>query len=48
MTDGVRIMNGIAKEPLHQQVAEWLLEAYSMMPEEIERNAWKKQGYEWV
>ena len=48
MTDGAGVVNGIAKEPPHKQVAEWLLEAYTMMPEEITRNAWKKEGYEWV
>ena len=48
MMDGVGIMNGIAKESPRKQVAEWLLEAYSTMPEEIRRNARKKQGYKWV
>ncbi len=46
--NGAGIMNGIAKEPPRKQVTEWLLEAYSTMPEEIVRNTWKKQGYEWV
>ena len=45
--DGARIVNRIAKEPA-RKLAEWLLEAYSMMPEKIGRNAWKKPGYEWV
>ena len=48
MMDGAGIVNGIAKEPPRKQVTEWLLEAYSTMPEESGRNAWKKQGYEWV
>ena len=48
MTDGAGAMNGIAKQPSHKQVAEWLLEAYTTMPEEIVRNAWKKEEYEWV
>jgi hypothetical protein len=42
------VMNVIAKEPPRKHVAEWLLEAYATMPEEIVRNAWKKEGYEWV
>ena len=48
MMDGAGVMNGIAKEPHHKQVAKWLLEAYTMVPEEIVRNAWKKEGYEWA
>ena len=43
MTDGAGVVNGIAKEP-PQQVAEWLLDVYIMMPEEIVRNTWKKEG----
>ena len=38
MTDGAEVMNGIAKEPPRNQVAECLLEAYTTMPEEIVRN----------
>jgi hypothetical protein len=48
MTDGAGIMNRTAKAPRRKQVAKWLLEAYSTMPEEIGRNEWKKQGYKWV
>jgi hypothetical protein len=48
MKDGAGVVNGIAKEPPLKHVAEWLLEAYTTMLEEIVRNAWKKEGYEWV
>jgi len=48
MMDGAGVVNGIAKEPSRKQVAEWLLEAYTTIPEEIVRNVWKKVGYEWV
>ena len=48
MTDGAGICNRIAKEPNRKQVVEWLLEAYTTMPTEIVRNAWKKEDYEWV
>ena len=48
MTDGAGIVNGIAKEPSRKQVVEWLLDAYTTMTTEMGRNAWKKQGYEWV
>ena len=42
MMDGAGILNAIAKEPPQKQVAEWLLEGYSTMPEDIGRNTWKK------
>ena len=48
MMDGAGVMNEIAKEPASIQVAQWLFKAYTMIPEEIVRNAWKKEGYEWV
>ena len=48
MMDGAGVVNGIAKEPPNKQVAEWLLEEYTAMPDKNLRNTWKKEGYEWV
>jgi hypothetical protein len=28
-------------------VAEWLLDVYNNIPEEIGMNIWKKEGFEW-
>ena len=47
MTDGEGIVDGVAKEPSHKVVAEWLAETYTTMPETIGRNAWMKTGFEW-
>lgn len=47
MTDGGGIIDGIAKEPSRKQVAEWLVDAYMNIPEEIARNAWLKTDYTW-
>jgi hypothetical protein len=44
-TDG--IVYGIAKEPSHQQVADWLVDAYTSIPTNGGRNAWMKSGYAW-
>ena len=46
VTEGV--VNGIAKEPSHKQVAEWLVDAYTHIPNQIARKAWKKHGYAWL
>ena len=45
VTEGVA--NGVAKEPSRKQVAEWLVDAYMHIPNQVARNAWKKQGYAW-
>ena len=47
MTDGEGIEDGVAKEPSHKMVAEWLVEAYTTMPEVIGKNAWMKDGFKW-
>jgi hypothetical protein len=44
---GEGVANGIAKEPSRQQVAEWLVDAYTHIPNQVARNAWMKQGYAW-
>jgi hypothetical protein len=44
---GEGVVNGIAKEPSHQQVAEWLVDAYLHIPNQVARNAWMKHGYAW-
>ena len=47
MTDGGGIVTGRAKEPSRKQVAEWLVEAYTNIPEEVGRNAWLKTNFAW-
>jgi hypothetical protein len=42
------IADGRAKEPSRKMIAEWLVEVYNNIPEEIGRNAWKKREYEWT
>jgi len=44
---GEGVVNGIAKEPSCQQVAEWLVDAYANIPNQVARNAWMKNGYAW-
>ena len=40
------IVNGTAKEPSRQQVANWLVDAYTNIPTNVCRNAWKEaEGY---
>jgi hypothetical protein len=48
MMDDAGVVNRIAKEPPRKQAVAWLLEAYTTMHEEIIRNAWKKEGHDWV
>jgi hypothetical protein len=48
MMEGDRIVDGVAKEPSRKMVAEWVVQVYESIPEEIGRNALIKQGYEWV
>ncbi len=48
MTEGEGIVDGVAKEPSRKLVAEWIVEVYSNIPEEVAQNAWKNTGYEWV
>ena len=47
MTDGGGIVNRRAKEPSRKQVAEWLVDAYTNIPEEIGKNAWLKTNFAW-
>ena len=46
MVDGEGIVDGQAKELSHEMVVNWLVEGYNNIPEEIGRNAWKKEGFE--
>ena len=48
MMEGDGIVDGVAKEPSCKMMVEWVLQVYESIPEAIGRNAWKKQGYEWV
>jgi hypothetical protein len=48
MTEGDGIVDGVAKEPSRKLVAEWVVEVYNSIPEEIGQNSWKRKGYEWV
>ena len=41
------IVNGTAKEPSCQQVATWLVDAYTSIPTNVGRNAWMKSEYAW-
>ena len=47
MFNGGGVVNGVAKEPTRNLVAEWIIGAYKNISEEIGQNAWKKTGYEW-
>ena len=47
MMEGSGIVDGAAKEPSRKLVAEWIVEVYSSVPQEIGRNAWMKKGFEW-
>ena len=47
MTEGEGISNSVANEPSHSMAVEWLVDVYNNMPEEIGRNAWKKEIFEW-
>jgi hypothetical protein len=38
------IVEGKPKEPTCKQVAEWLVDAYTNIPEQVARNAWLKKG----
>jgi hypothetical protein len=47
MTDGGGIVDGRAKKPSRKQVAEWLVDAYTNIPEDVGRNAWLKTNFAW-
>ena len=47
MTEGEGIVDGKAKEPTRKIVAEWLVDIYTNIPEEMGKNAWKKMDFEW-
>ena len=47
MVMGEGIVNGAAKEPTRQLVAEWVVEVYKNLPAQTVRNAWMKTGFEW-
>jgi hypothetical protein len=47
MVMGEGIVNGIAKEPTRQLVAEWAVEVYKNLPAQTVRNSWRKSGFEW-
>ena len=45
VSDG--IVNGKAKEPSQKQVANWLVDAYTNIPQQVGQNAWLMTGYSW-
>jgi hypothetical protein len=47
MTEGEGIVNGKAREPIIEMVADWLIAVYSNLPVEIGKHSWKKAGFEW-
>jgi hypothetical protein len=47
MLTGGGIVNGFAKEPSRQLVAEWVVDVYTKLPAQIVRKAWMKTGYKW-
>ena len=47
MVAGDGIVNGVAKEPTRQLVAEWAVEVYKNLPAQTVRNAWMQSGFEW-
>jgi hypothetical protein len=47
MVDGEVMVDGTAKEPACKMVAEWLINVYENIPEEIGRNAWRKKSFQW-
>jgi hypothetical protein len=47
MAEGGGIVNGCAKEPSRKQIAEWLVGAYTNIPEQVGRNSWMKTNYKW-
>ena len=47
MVTGEGMVNGSAKEPTRQLVAEWAVEVYKTIPVQTVRNSWMKKGFEW-
>jgi hypothetical protein len=47
MVAGDGIIDGIAKEPTRQVLAEWVVDVYKNLPEETVQNALMKSGFEW-
>jgi len=45
--EGEGVVNGFTKEPSCQQVAEWLVDVCTHIPNQVARNTWMKQGYAW-
>ena len=45
--NGGGVVDGVAKEPTRNLVAEWIIGAYRNISMDIGQNAWKKTGYEW-
>jgi len=45
VSDG--IINEKAKEPSRKQVADWLVDAYTNIPQQVGQNAWLMTGYSW-
>ena len=44
MTEGDGIVNGMATEPLQKMVAEWLIQVYKSIPEEIRQKCVEAEG----
>jgi hypothetical protein len=47
MVVGDGIVNGVAKEPMRQLVAEWVVDVYKNLLAHTVRNASMKSGFEW-
>jgi hypothetical protein len=45
--NGGGVVDGLAKEPTRNLVAEWMIGAYKNISEDIGQNAWKKTVNEW-
>lgn len=48
MINGGGVDGGIAKTPTRRQVAEWIVGSYKNISKQTVRNAWKKEGYQWI
>ena len=48
MTEGDEMTAGVANKPTRKLLTEWIVGAYKNVSKEVGRNAWKKNGFEWV
>jgi len=47
ISDDLGIVDGAAKDPSHQLVAEWIVAVYSNILGQTGRHSWMKTGFEW-